>query len=136
MKTVMTKEQINERIAKLCGPNQMVGLKKRGLWYRHEASGYTSCECEAGMFTRDEAKKHEYHYDEPVTIHEFSPRDYVGSLDACREFELFTTNSELKAYGDALIDVLKCDVDSYNPIVASSRDRCEAFLRMKGQWVE
>ena len=95
----MTNEQINERIALLCG------------WER----SFDMWSPEEGVYT-------------------FDPPVYTESLDACREFELFTTNTELNAYCDALIDVLKCDLDSYYPIVSSARDRCEAFLRMKGQW--
>lgn len=44
-------------------------LRKRGLYYRPNAQGYTSCFGEAGRFTYEEAKKHEYLYDEPVTMH-------------------------------------------------------------------
>jgi len=98
----MTNQQINERIAKLCG------------WEKTEKGWWTK---------RDE----DYHPEPP---------QYTSSRDACIEFELFTTNAELNAYGDALIDVIKCDIDSYYPIVSAARDRCEAFLRMKGQWDE
>lgn len=72
----------NQRIARLMGP-QLVGLKlkKRGLWYRPGAKGYTSCECKAGRYTMEQAKEHEYlHGDasERVTIVEFKPINYFS----------------------------------------------------------
>jgi hypothetical protein len=139
----LTNQQINERIAKLCGANEMVGLKKRGLWYRSGSSGYTSCECEAGRFTRKEAKKHEYLHDEPVTIHEFASRDYAGSLDACREFESKLNGDHRSLYMDMLYlfvndpggDFSDSDFDNqWAMFNATPLQRCEAFLRMKGQW--
>lgn len=54
-----------------------VGLKKRGLWYRPDAKGYTSDQDEAGRYTRSEAKEHEYPHDDPITIHEFEPKHYT-----------------------------------------------------------
>jgi hypothetical protein len=76
----------------------MVGLKKRGMWYRPDACGYTSSEAEAGRFTTEEAKKHEYKpagfEEEWVTIHRFSGPDiddlsYV--VKACERLESQTT---------------------------------------------
>lgn len=61
----------------LFGGGKFVGLKKRGCWYRPDAKGYTDRESEAGRYTREEAKKHEYLHDERVTIHEFIPRHYT-----------------------------------------------------------
>lgn len=39
---------------------QHVGLKKRGLWYRTGAKGYTADETEAGRFTVEDARQHEH----------------------------------------------------------------------------
>ncbi len=55
----------------------LVGLKKRGLWYRPDAKGYTDRSAEAGRYTREEAKKHEYPHDDPVTICELPIRPYT-----------------------------------------------------------
>lgn len=47
------------------------GLKKRGLWYRPDAKGYTDRQCEAWRLTEAEAKKHEYTrggYEEQVRV--------------------------------------------------------------------
>ena len=60
-----------------------------------------------------------------------NPPNYAESLDACREFENFKTGEEWREYIDTLTEI--CDV--YNdPIVATPLQRCEAFLRLKGQW--
>lgn len=44
-------------------------VRKRGLFYRPNACGYTDRIDEAGRYTFDEAKQHEYLYDERVTVH-------------------------------------------------------------------
>lgn len=44
-------------------------LRKRGLFYRPNAAGYTSHIDEAGRYTKAEALKHVYPHDEPVTMH-------------------------------------------------------------------
>lgn len=74
--------------------SKLVGLKKRGYWYRPKACGYTDRESEAGRFTIEEAKKREYPHDEPVTIHKFSVREYTTDpaaafavLEKCAERE-------------------------------------------------
>ena len=56
----------------------LVGLKKRGLWYRPNACGYTDRQEEAGRYTLEEAKKHEHADDVPVTIHEFDVPRYAS----------------------------------------------------------
>ena len=58
--------------------DKFVGLRRRGLWYRPNAGGYTDRQEEAGRYTREEAKKHAYPYDEPVTIHEFDVPKYAS----------------------------------------------------------
>jgi hypothetical protein len=75
-----------------------VGLKKRGLWYRPNARGYTDRQSEAGRYTRAEAKEHEYPHDEPVTICEFKPENY--SSDAAAAMEVLKKCSDI-----AVIDV-------------------------------
>lgn len=44
-------------------------LRKRGLFYRAGAKGYTNRIEEAGRYSHEEAKRHEYPYYEPVTMH-------------------------------------------------------------------
>jgi hypothetical protein len=79
----VTDFEILAQITKLDEPEHRVGLKKRGLWYRPKACGYTNLESEAGRYTLEEAKKHEYlRGEEPVTIHGFSPKPFLTSFDA------------------------------------------------------
>jgi len=79
----MTEAEQIKAIAELDGP-RMVGLVKCGMWWRPNSGGYTNCECEAGRYTMEEAKKREYVHGEPddVTIREFSPKPYLTSRDA------------------------------------------------------
>mgnify|MGYP001578593818 CR=1 FL=1 len=44
-------------------------VRKRGMFYRAKANGYTNRIEEAGRYTFAEAKHHEYPHDEPVTMH-------------------------------------------------------------------
>lgn len=82
----MTDQEINQRIHTLAFPDCWV-VKKRGYYYRPNAAGYTGHASEAWRIPHEEAKKHEYPYDEPVTIHPAPPLDYVNSLDAMHEAE-------------------------------------------------
>lgn len=94
----MTHEEINRRIAKLCGWTTTANndLVKDGQYYRKISLPYTE------------------------------------SLDACREFEVFDTQSEFLLYIDHLIDV--CDYILFVQFTATPLQRCVAFLRMKGHW--
>lgn len=77
----------------VCDGAAFVGLRKRGYWYRENAHGYTDRQSEAGKYTREQAKAHEYlRGDEPVTIHEFdiphyttNPADAFEVLKRCAE---------------------------------------------------
>jgi len=96
----MTNQEINERVAKLCGWERRKHCKG---YYRNDHEGYI-----------------------------FEPPNYAKSLDACREFEEAMNAREKVVYADLLVDL--CGDDSYDPIFAPSAVRCEAFLRLKGQW--
>jgi len=135
----MTNQEINERIAEIIGFHNKVGLKKRGLWYRDKACGYTNQESEAGRFTLEEAKKREYPHDEPVTIHKFTTPNYTDSLDACREFmekiqgvdrEEFVIIARYLERVDTLYEA----EEQWALITLTPLELCEAFLRLKGQW--
>ena len=143
----MTNQEINERIAAITGFHNAVGLKKRGFWYRPNACGYTSRENEAGRYTIEEAQEHEYLIgDQPVTIHKFSTPNYNESLDACRSFERTLNTIESTEYAVHLRRIVTrntTDADKhpdtgYVPdgryYCAAPIERCEAFLRLKGQW--
>lgn len=99
----MTPQEINERIAKLCG------------WKQPYSKFWTKG---GDVETR--------------------PPDYCHSLDACREFE---TEIDAKEWSDALLRVIQdkrsmlSAIDArYCTATATPIERCEAFLRMKGQW--
>ncbi len=77
-----TQARLNAEIHKLIGGDKFVGLQKQGLWYRPNACGYTSCECDAGRFTPEEAKKREYlhgDFSEHVVIVPFTEPNYFSN---------------------------------------------------------
>lgn len=59
------------------------------------------------------------------------PPNYAESLDECSLFEDFSTGDEWDIYLDNLNEI--CDGEN-DPVVATPLQRCEAFLRLKGQW--
>lgn len=142
----MTDHETNEKIAELIGFHNTVGLMKRYLWYRPDARGYTANESDAGRYTLEEAKDHEYLLgEEPVTIHKFSTPKFNESLDACRLFELTLDPVELSDYGARLrwIVTHTTEVKDRHPdtgripdgryYCATARERCDAFLQLKGE---
>lgn len=137
----MTPQEINERIAKLCGKGNLYFVKKRGLFYRPNAHGYTANKNEAWRLPFEEAKLHQYDCDEqPVTIHKCEPPDYCNSLDACREFEQEVETQDYIHQLHMIMPICKLTLaaDPSLWILAylktTPQQRCEAFLRVKGQW--
>ena len=70
--------------------------------------------------------------------------NYAESLDACREFEgtigrlsleYYAENLAVAVWGSAVGNTLSY-LGASQLITATPRQRCEAFLRMKGQWDE
>lgn len=139
----MTPEQINKAIDKIVNPTPLVGLKKRGYWYRPNAAGYTDRVSEAGRYTQAEAKKLEYpRGDEPVTIQELPPLDYHGDLNACHQFETFLElpdhNAEQVQLNTYAAHLLRISIHSGNHYTwhSSAPQRCQAFLQTFGKWVQ
>lgn len=70
--------------------------------------------------------------------------NYAGSLDMCREFEGLikkSTEYDMRDYIINLEDASKArgsgwDWRSFQLTTATPLERCEAFLRLKGQWDE
>jgi len=79
----MTDQQINAAIAEITGSDKLVGLKKRGLWWRPNAHGYTYNESEAWRITEEEAKKYARPNDvDAVTVERFKLIDYCNDENA------------------------------------------------------
>ena len=117
MKTVMTNEQINERIAKLCG-------------WTVDVEDYPE-DGEMYVWTSPCGKEH------------FTgPGLYSESLDKCREFESKLTGDDRSFYMDHLyIIVLVVNIDArigfereWAMFNATPIQRCESFLRLKRKW--
>lgn len=114
----MTPQEINERIAKLCGWVKSVETNTDGYQWIENREYWSFAG--RGRHLR--------------------PPDYCNSLDACSAFE----RDLPLGYVYHLIDVLKMDrraiVEGYDEVQvlqfmrATPAQRCEAFLRVKGQW--
>lgn len=108
----MTNQEINERIAKVLGWKRREHCKG---YYRDDYEGYL-----------------------------LELPNYAGSLDACREFEgtigrlaleYYAENLAVAVWGSAVGNTLSY-LGASQLITATALQRCEAFLRMKGQWDE
>ncbi|NBV90470.1 MAG: hypothetical protein EBR84_03585 [Actinobacteria bacterium] len=135
----MTNDEINERIAKITGFHDKVGLKKRGLWWRPNAQGYTSSESGAGRYTLEEAENYAHPDGEPVAIHKFTTPNYAESLDACREFLAQIDENDRAEFSSIVTCMdrigMACDWEFYWAMITlTPLELCEAFLRLKGQW--
>jgi hypothetical protein len=68
--------------------------------------------------------------------------DWPADLNACHEFEETLTDEDQSDYTDALALVLRANWNSNNGYDhwmiahATARQRCEAFLKVKGLWRE
>jgi len=119
----MTTEQINERIALLCGWQKLAPMGSSGVVQWVDPSGINT-----GWQTPD----------------------YYTSLDACRAFEDNFNELELTEYAVHLRRIVTRNVERDNEpknpdtlripdgryYCAKSHERCEAVLSMKGQWDE
>ena len=117
----MTNQEINERIARLCGWERKVRLLDSNVW-NLERIDWVS----------------------PKQVTRYAPPNYAESLDACRAFEELIKNSteyDIRDYIINLEDASKArgsgwDWRSFQLTTATPRQRCEAVLRLKGQWDE
>ena len=104
--TEMTNEQINIKIAELCG------------WKRHPQDQWIIIP--------------------PNALHSFPPLfttpNYTADLNACHEFEKTLTPEQESAYWEHLLQAH----EYIQPWAgcATARQRCEALLRVHGQWEE
>ena len=122
----MTNQEINERIAKLCGWFPVEDTES-ALWHLSNMDGRTIGYRSA--LSEDHAWK------------VLTP-DYAESLDACREFETAITGDDRSLYMDHIyLNVIRSNNEAvmgfenqWAMFNATPLQRCEAFLRMKGQW--
>lgn len=134
----MNPEEINSAIANICGVHNAVGLKKRGMWYRPNARGYTCNEWEAGRYSMKDAMEHANPDGEPVTIHQFTTPNYYESLDMCALFEGTLIGCNIGIYEHFLGEITQSDAlalrrcfvgERMRLIRATPPQRCEAFLK-------
>ena len=134
----MNPEAINRRIAELCG------------W----KAFHMEDRCDGTIRTRCGACGREGHsncYGDGTGQIEFScadmpccdeaqPKNYFNSLDCCREFERNVQGDDRSLYIDMIYLLVSKSADNFEQqwaiFNASPPQRCEAFLRMKGEWVE
>lgn len=116
----MSPEEVNMALEEAFGLTPRWTLKKRGLYYREGAAGYTSNIEEAWAITEAEADQHVYPHDEPVTKHRLPVPNYAGSLDKIRALvlRLLYRGTELdESYRDALKDLcLNAWIQGENPL--------------------
>lgn len=137
----MTPTEINRTIAGLCGWDLWV-IIKGGYFYRPDAHGYTSCISDAWKVPHEIAKRHEYlHGEDQVLIRQAPIPNYHASLDACHEMEKhlrWCAGNEKdmchmwRAYGEELVRIGGPHWTWYS----TAPQRCEAFLRLHGKWIE
>ena len=112
----MTDEQINIKIAELCGYRKATERDRtRGKyeWVAINPDGF-----EVGW-----SDNCEYHHCIP---------NYAADLNACHEFEKTLTHiNDWMLYDKALAEI----AEGFT-FHATARQRCEAFLRVHGQWEE
>ena len=87
---------------------QKYGVKKRGLWYRPDAHGYTDRQSEAWRLSLEEAKKHEYKrggYDEQVVImpidtprYTTDPADAMEVLKKCSTLTPYAISNNITGF--------------------------------------
>ena len=103
----MKPEEINRRIAVLCGWQE----------YRSEH--------------RDEMR-----WRGPDGHNWLVTPDYCGDLNACREFEKRMSLKEQNDYAWMIRGLRAGGSDDFQIITTPAEHRCEAFLKMKGQYEE
>lgn len=139
----MTTEQIRIAVAEEMGTAAFYAVRKEGYYYRPNAHGYTSRIEEAGRYSKEEARRHLMR-GEVMDIVPIPPPDYPNDLNACAEFEATLSEKEVAFYLTKLLLVryrtgadhgmIACMQDKL--AFATARERCEAFLRLRGKWKE
>ena len=108
----MTNEEKSRRIAKFCGKDNLFVLKKRGLYYRPDGCGYTDNISEAWQLKEEDADKHTYPYDEPVTKHPAPIPDYFSDFGAILDAKNLLEPFQRMKFSNFLLDILGLDEES------------------------
>ena len=127
----MTKEQIRIAVAEICGWHwSYCKDNQKWAWFFK----YSSYKSELSM---RQSEKSEFIYCLP---------NYSESLDACAEFEKDFNEAECRKYNEILCKIVIPLESLFPPFPnkpapqwlfhANSLQRCEAFLRLKGKWIE
>lgn len=131
----MTDDEIRIAVAESVAFDMWV-IQKRGLYYRPNANGYTSSLAEAWKLPFAEVKKHEAYVDrndvphsEKVFIKPAPYPDYPNDLNAMHEVEKTLSGCVRVKYLNSLTALS-------NPAFATARQRCEAYLRTIGKWID
>lgn len=122
----MTNQEINDRVAMLCGWFPVEDTES-GLWHLSNMDG-RKIGYRSGL-----SEDHAWRVLTP---------NYAESLDACREFSDKMSNDDHLRFQDELVCILPVATCSFDEmgydrrlvIDATPIQRCEAFLRLKGQW--
>lgn len=122
MEAGMTNQEINERVARLCGWVASVETIEHNIGYQWTENRTWWSFSGRGRHLR--------------------PPNYAESLDACRSFEDLIENSSDQEIRDYIINLEDAsnargsgwDWRSFRLARATPLQRCEAFLRLKGQW--
>lgn len=81
---------LNKMLAELLGTADKYFVKKRGMYYRENARGYTCHAFDAWILPKEEALKHEYKKGQPdewVTIEQAPIPRYASNVELCWAIE-------------------------------------------------
>lgn len=135
----MNAETERVRIAEALGVARQFFLVKRGLYWRPNAKGYTSCMAEAWRLSEEEANRYVHPHDTPVTKQSAPLPDYhtdpSAALSIC-EFmrgKGWASQIELTFEGEWSCDFLRAREAIHSTYKKTLPDAiCTAFL----VWVE
>lgn len=133
----MTKEEKCEVIANLIGLDEWV-IVKQGLYYRHNACGYTPSIDEAWKLPYDQARKYEVHATSEsipegykVRIRRAPIPKYFEDLNAMRKAEEWLSKYNWDLFEKGYIAKLQSNFGAgyyAQSIIATPEQRAEAFL--------
>lgn len=127
----MTDEQINIAIAESLGWHSKSGANGGVKWVDKDGIGRNG----GGLYG--------YGYNDELKLSHLP--DYTSDLNVCHEFEKTLDDKQLARYAQQIIGSARREMnipdhESHYPvpfiISATARQRCEAYLRTIGKWIE